>query len=367
MVFPAALAILAGCYTIVLIWVTLGLYRIPKNQSEQLYFVSVVVAARNEQEHIPALLHALTRQDYPQEKYEIIIVDDASEDSTAELVNSFQEPRVRLLQSQDRHLVLSPKKHAIQTGVNLARGDIILLTDADCLPPSGWISGMVSLFTPNVGMVIGFSPAELPQVRRLGEYFLAIDSLALAAVAAGTSGWGYAATCNGRNLAYRKQVYNEVGGFSRINHFVSGDDDLMLKLVQKTQWSIRYAYDASLSVPTQHVQSVRQFTHQRLRHASKGFFYEYKKIAALVLVYLYNLLIFLSVPFALLSWIPWSMVLFFTALKFIFEFILLFRFAFRLHRLYFLRIFPLAELLHVPYVVIFGALGPFKKFKWKDS
>ena len=216
-------------------------------------------------------------------------------------------------------------------------------------------------------MIIGFSPAERPRVQRLADYWLAIDSLALAAVAAGTSGWGYPATCNGRNLAYRKKVYNEVGGFTSINHFVSGDDDLMLKLVQQTEWSIRYAYDAEMAVPTQGAKNAKQFTHQRLRHASKGFFYEYKKIIALVLVYLYNVLLFLSVPFAMLSWISWTVPLLFLLLKFAFEFNLLFRFARRMKRVYFLRIFPIAELLHVPYVVIFGVLGPLKKFKWKDS
>lgn len=367
MFFTLILAILTGGYIVVLIWMSLGLYRIERSEVDTQPFVSVVVAARNEQHNIAGLLQALTAQDYADSQFEIIIVDDESDDDTAERVRSFPDFRVRLLQTTERHRVVSPKKHAIQTGIRAAKGDIILLTDADCLPPPTWITGIVRLFSPHVGMVIGFSPAELPKLQRISDYLLAMDSLALAAVAAGTSGWGYPATCNGRNLAYRRQVYDQVGGFSRIGHFVSGDDDLMLKLVQQTEWKIRYAFKPELAVPTQMVKSVTQFAHQRLRHASKGFHYEVKKVAALIFVYLYNLCVFLSIPFALFAGLSWLVPVFALLLKAAFEWLPLFRFAQRMQRLHVLRIFPLAEMLHVPYVVLFGVLGLFVKFKWKES
>ena len=361
------LAILSLFYMLALIWILLGLERIRMRFTDDKPFVSVVVAARNEQYNIRSLLTTLTRQTYSDTRYEIIIVDDESKDDTAAIANSFNDPLIRVVQTSGRSKVVSPKKNAINLGIQNARGDIILLTDADCLPPIGWIEGMVRLFAPNVGMVIGFSPAELPRLRFPFGHLLALESMSLAAIAAGTAGRGYPATCNGRNLAYRKNVYEQVGGFERINNFISGDDDLMLKLVQRTEWKIQYAYDAALSVPTQLVKNAKQFANQRLRHASKGFFYDLKKVIGLMLAYFYNLLILLSLPLALFHTLSlWAPVVF-IGLKSLFEFVLLYQFAATMQRRHFLSVFPLAEILHVPYVVFFGALGPFIKFKWKEK
>jgi cellulose synthase/poly-beta-1,6-N-acetylglucosamine synthase-like glycosyltransferase len=361
------LALLSIFYIFALLVILAGLNKLRLSISGDEPFVSIIVAARNEEKNISALLTALTRQNYPGQKYEIIIVDDQSQDQTAQIVNSFADPRIHLVETTNRDKVISPKKNAINLGIQKAKGEILLLTDADCVPPPTWIDGVVRLFTPDVGMVIGFSPCELPRLDFPLGHLLAIESLSLAAVAAGTAGWGHAATCNGRNLAYRKKVYDQVGGFDHIQHFISGDDDLMLKLVQATDWKVQYAYDPRLTVPTRLADSAGQFANQRLRHASKGFHYNLSKVIGLLLVYLYNLMVFLTIPLALFQHISWWAPIFFFSLKALFEFTLLYQFAATMQRRYLLWIFPIAELLHIPYVVIFGALGPFKKFKWKEA
>ncbi|MBN1560385.1 glycosyltransferase [candidate division KSB1 bacterium] len=365
--FILTLGVLTVIYLAALLWIFLGLDRLRLTATAESPFVSVVVAARNEQENIPQLLNALTQQSYPADRYEIIIVDDQSTDLTASMVARPDDERIQLLQTANRHQIISHKKNAINLGIQKARGEIILLTDADCRPPAYWVEGIVRLFTPDVGMVIGFSPCELPRLSLPFGYLLALESLSLAAIAAGTAGWGVPATCNGRNLAYRKKVYQEVGGFAKIQNFISGDDDLMLKLVQRTRWHIRYAYTPQLVVPTMLVRNIVQFAHQRLRHASKGFHYDPQKVIGLLILYVYNLLLLAIVPLALLQqknlWAP----ALFIGLKAISEFVVLFRFAAKMKRLHYLIVFPLAELLHVPYVVIFGALGQFIKFKWKEK
>ncbi len=366
------LCLLTLGYAVALVWVLLGLYRIPKGKSDAQPYVSVVIAARNENENIELLLAALIAQDYPADKYEIIIVDDESEDSTPALVektiNETARPPIRLLHTKHRDQVVSPKKNALALGITASHGDILLLTDADCAPPPHWILGMVSRFTSSVGMVIGYSSYELPQLCGWGAYLMALDSLSLAAVAAGTSGWGKPATCNGRNLAYRKKVYQEVGGFEEIKNFVSGDDDLFLQLVlKKTRWSVRYALDSRLVVPTKILKNFRRFYHQRLRHASKGLHYEKDKIAILIGIYLFNLMLFILIPFTLLThYLPEIPFLCF-GLKTILELHLLTQFAIKMRRLKILIVFPLAALVHVPYVVIFGAMGQFAKFNWKGQ
>ncbi len=359
---PPVLLLLTLGYAAAVLFIRAGLKRLPQQRSDDRPFVSVVTAARNEEENLPTLLDALLRQDYPRELCEFIIVDDQSEDATAEKVTERRDERLRLLRSVGREKAPSPKKNAIEIGIRNARGEIILVTDADCVPPPNWVSGMARFFTPETGMVIGFSPCELPRLSGFTDRLLALDSLALAAVAAGTCGWNAAATCNGRNLAYRKRTFEEVGGFAKINRHLSGDDDLLLGLVQKTAWKIRYADDPSLIVPTRRVESLGRFIRQRLRHASKGFSYGPVKTGALMVVYLYHLLLLAS-PFTTAPLTAASALI----IKIGADFLLLHRFAARMRRTAFLSVLLPAELLYVPYVVIFGALGPFIHTSWKGS
>lgn len=358
-------------YSLLLLYLSRGLFTGVKELSREQPNVSVIVAARNEADNIETLLHALAKQDYPIDKHEIIIVDDGSTDSTAELVTGFQKEYphcpVKLLSAPDREQAASPKKNALRTGIQNSSGEILLFTDADCTPPAGWISGMVGYFTPETGMVIGFSPYETGGRLTLFQKLIALDALALAALAAATTGLGRPATCNGRNLAYRRELWDRVGGFQGIDRFVSGDDDLFLKKVlQHGGTTIRYALNPGVAVPTRPLQSIRQFVNQRLRHASKGFFYSPKQVAALTLLYLYYLLLFIGVPLGFLISSGWISILILLT-KSAGEFVLLFFFSKKMSRLSALSVFPLAELLYTPYVVLFGLLGQFQRFNWKGN
>lgn len=334
--------------------------------------VSIVVAARNESRHIPGLLRVLTQQDYPNELMEIILVDDASEDETVKLVRDFcfsnDSARITLLHAQNRDRVVSPKKNALEQGIQQAAGAIILLTDADCLPPKTWVSRMTRYFTPQVGIVIGFSPVELPALRSISDRLLALDALALGAIAAGTTELGIPATCSGRNLAYRRVVFQQVGGFSKINHFVSGDDDLLLQLVHtETEWGIRYALDPATVVPTFLLQSWSQFYQQRIRHASKGLRYQTGKVIALFSIYLFNVALFIALLYSLLSGFQYIEPIVIFGLKSLAETVLLGTFACQMKNFSRLSVFPIAALLHMPYVILFGALGQFARFHWKSK
>ena len=370
MILLTLLCIESAIYLALIAWITWGLFRIPKSFSHEQPPVSVIVAARNEEENIADLLESLCVQDYPAGKFEVIIVDDGSTDSTASIITNFiknhPERHCKLLHSQNREKVVSPKKNAIDQGIHAATGEIILLTDADCIVPQGWITGLVRRFDPETGMVIGFSPYERPSIKSIPAKFLALDALSLAAIAAGTSGWGMPATCNGRNLGYRKSVFQQVGGFEKIKQFASGDDDLFLKLVLKyTDWKIRYVLDPELAVPTIMLSNIRQFFHQRMRHASKGLHYEAAKILLLILVYLYNLLLLAAILGLVAGQSLW--LLFPLVIKFVADFVLLFTFATFMHKRFYLTIFPLASIVHLFYVTIFGALGQLKWFKWKEK
>src|SRR5215217_269318 len=100
-------------------------------------FISVIVAARNEEKALPRLLHALSAQTYPPELFEIILVDDFSTDGTAAVAQIFSNPHITVIQPQVPSNV-SSKKRAIEAGVQHARGSLLLITDADCLPGKDW-------------------------------------------------------------------------------------------------------------------------------------------------------------------------------------------------------------------------------------
>jgi cellulose synthase/poly-beta-1,6-N-acetylglucosamine synthase-like glycosyltransferase len=366
------LGILTFGYALAITLIAFGLFRLAGPGSTARLKVSVIVAARNEERNIGALLAAIFNQDYPADHYEIIIVDDVSTDNTAEIIERYrhrkEQPALHYFLAEGREKVISPKKHALNIGISRAAGEIILLTDADCLPPPGWISKSVRYFEPSVGMVIGFSPYELPGTKSLWDHLLALDSLALAAVAAGTTGWGSPATCNGRNFAYRKEVFDQVGGFENIKQFVSGDDDLFMRLVmEKTDWRVRYAFDCQLAVPTRLLTSWRQFYNQRIRHASKGRHYGWRAIAILSMTYIYNLVLMASLPIAFLVPHMRNFILIVWTIKSFFELGLISLFAHRMRRMKHLLVFPIAEALHVAYVVVFGALGLFARIRWKEE
>ena len=140
-----------------------GLFSNKSGENRVDFFVSVVVAARDEEKHIGKCIKALVNQSYPENLYEIIIVDDRSTDMTAEIVRelSQQNSLIKLIQIKEKSKDIAPKKHALETGIKAAKGEIILTTDADCEPTPEWIKIMVSYFETDVGLVAGFSPTEL--------------------------------------------------------------------------------------------------------------------------------------------------------------------------------------------------------------
>ena len=354
-------------YGLGLLMVALGLFRLPRKKTATQPFVSVLVACRNEQDHMQPLLHALVEQTYPRHRYQIIIADDASTDETAgrivDFINNNPAMTIKRLAVQNRDQVVSPKKNALSQAIAHSSGELLLFTDADCRPGPDWIAGLVQYFTPETGMVIGFSPYELPGLAGFSQRLMAIESLSLAALAAGTTGWGRPATCSGRNLAYRRTVFDEVNGFEHINRFVSGDDDLFLKLVvQKRKYRVRYALHPRTIVPTFVLKSWRSFFQQRLRHASKGFHYGWRMTLVLTAVWLYNfLLLFLFCT----PWRGYSIILF--SVKALSELPLLIGFAIKMKRWSCFSVWPIAAVLHVVYVTLFGSLGPFIKFNWKGT
>ncbi len=234
--------------------------------------VSVIVASRNEAENLKKLLLCLINQTYPDGLMEIIIADDDSEDDTEAVVNAFRDKGVAIkyLKVEGREEAISPKKNALEKAIALAKGEIILTTDADCTVPRTWVESMLSMFTDDVAMVAGYSRTYIPDwekastLHRYEHYDFALTYMVLA----GGYTLGKSWACIGQNLAYTKEAFYKVGGFDRIRHLISGDDVNLMQLMRRSGMRIIFNFDPKSYTYTLPVKSWHHLLNQRTRWAS---------------------------------------------------------------------------------------------------
>ncbi|NVM04905.1 MAG: glycosyltransferase, partial [Candidatus Helarchaeota archaeon] len=267
----------------------IGLFIKRNFSSNEKPFISVVIAIRNEEKHIKNCLSDLSKQSYPNDRFEIILVDDYSEDNTCKIIKEFQKNvnNIILLEIREREEKFSPKKYALNEGIKKSRGEIILTTDADCRLQPNWIESMVKTFTPDCGMVAGFS--QISEKNKIDSVFTgiqAVDFLSMMSAAGGAISLGFPLAASGQNLAFRKETFYKVGGFSKIKHMISGDDILLLQLIKKYD-KINFSSNKESFVTTYPAKSLKEFFSQRARWASNAFYQ--RKTDMLFFIYLINL------------------------------------------------------------------------------
>jgi cellulose synthase/poly-beta-1,6-N-acetylglucosamine synthase-like glycosyltransferase len=372
------LAILLLFYVGALLWLSMGFHRLRRRSvpgirpEEGVPRVSVIVAARNEEANLGRLLSCLRSQQYPSDAIEFLIADDRSSDHTPELLAAAGAgwDNLRVLRIEDVQEGFAPKKRALDAAIRNSRGDILLLTDADCSPPPTWVRAMVGSFGERTAMVIGFSPYRFDrQVHPLLRGMLALEYFSLMAVAAGAAGAGFPLTATGTNLAYRKTAYEAVGGFGGFRHWVSGDDDLLMhQMRRKGAGEISFALSPEAAVPAAAPTTVRQFWHQRTRYASKGLAYDRPVTAGLMAVYALNALLAAGAILGPLSGtMPALAVAVAWGIKTLAELGFLFPAARTWQCASLLRFLLPTALLHPFYVTLFGLLGTIGSFEWKGS
>ena len=359
----------AALYFFFLIWLRAGLSN-EQPESSNLPTVSVVVAARNEETVIGKLLENLQAQEYSGERLEYIIVDDHSNDSTVAFVRDFvaRDERFRLVTSVEVPPGVAPKKWALHLGVNEAKGEILLMTDADCTVGSNWVQKMTAPFSrESVGMVLGSSP--LGRGNSLWERIIRVDSVGLDALMAAGACRNFPLTASGRNLAVRRQTFDEAGGYKKFGAFVSGDDDLMMHLIAKNGWTVFPCLSAGSEAESSSPKGFMTFIQQRLRFASKGKAYyrldfvDRRFRFVLALIYIANVsvitgqIIFLT-GFSSYWLLPWF-------IKMIADGLLITGYLSKMERSFDVPIFLLNEVWHGLYVAVVGTLGSFVKIHWK--
>ncbi len=304
LVYSLCLTLLFAGYLVVHLYALKGLsaaYEQQRLVTDKKPNISIIVAARNEENNIGRCLQSLITQDYAGGSYEIIIVDDRSTDKTAAIVNNYRarNPIVSLISLNSVSSDLPAKKNALDTAIRQSKYDVLAFTDADCIPSIKWLASIAKEFQPEVGVVAGFSPLDqrFPSkfLARWGDFFLRYLEIKNSVGAAAGIGLGHAFMCTGRNLAYRKSVFYEVHGYEKIKKSISGDDDLFIQLVQnETAWKIRYMVDPQSYVSTEPPASLRAFINQRKRHFSAGKYYPMKMKAVFAVIHSFNAFAFLS-------------------------------------------------------------------------
>ena len=333
-------------------------------------FVSVVIAARNEAGYIGDCLEGLAGQSYPADRYEVLVVDDGSTDETAQIVARYavEYPHIRSIQVTDAFQHMAAKKRPLSEGIRAARGPIILTTDADCSVPATWVSGMVSQLEAGADVVIGFSQVKTAGDRLTpAERIQAFDFLALMCASAGAANLGIPLAASGQNLAYRKALFERVGGFERIAHCPSGDDVLLLQLFRRAGAKIAFADHPRTYVSTRRAESMAGFWTQRRRWASNA-----RNMAALnplFFLYLANVfLLNLLIPAGIILGIgknAFGLPLSCLAGKTLADLAVVWTGARLFGRTDLLPVLPVWELLQVPYTTLVGLFGSFGSFVWK--
>ncbi|MFC1481933.1 glycosyltransferase [Candidatus Neomarinimicrobiota bacterium] len=359
-------------FVLILIWLWRGLYRQPEVYGwTDLPHVCVVVAARNEESHLPNLLTALRKQSYPAELLKIVVVNDNSTDGTAELVQGTVRwmPNLHLVSLSATQPGWGPKKWALQRGIEATTAEIILTTDADCTPATEWVESVVNYFSdPRIGMVMGPAPLVRKDLS-LVERSIHLDAVSLDALAAAGCGHGIALTCTGRNLAYRRVAFEEIGGFDNIAHYISGDDDLLMHKMSSTdKWKIVFALTPRAVVPSPPPDGIKGFLRQRLRHASKG--KAYYDLGArlffrllLPIIYIANLASAFGMVTALITLNPYWLIP--TVIKLMGEALVVYTYLGKVSDRVGPGIFLITGALHHFYVVLIGLVGNFISVEWK--
>lgn len=339
-------------------------------------FISVLVPARNEEQHLPALLRSLQVQTYPSQNFEVIVVDDFSTDNTAELCRQY--PFVKLVSLADfveRGSINAYKKKALEMAILQSSGELVITTDADCEVPALWLETIADCYAATCAPFI-VMPVMMTHNRRSLEIFQVLDFMTLQGITGAAVHRQMHSMCNGANLAYARSAFEAVNGFAGIDHIASGDDMLLMhKIAARYPGKIQYLKSRDVIVRTAPMPSVAAFFNQRIRWASKADQYDDKRIVVVLLaVYLLNVLMAV-LPVSAIFYIVfgaytsgytllagWLILL--TA-KTVVEMIYLYPVARFFGSTALLKYFPLAEPFHIVYTLIAGWLGRFGTYKWK--
>jgi cellulose synthase/poly-beta-1,6-N-acetylglucosamine synthase-like glycosyltransferase len=338
--------------------------------------LSIIVPARNEAAKLALCLTSISQQDFPTHLFEVLVIDDASEDGTATIAASIaeQHDNFKLISlgkagtsTQSGHTAYG-KKAAIEAGIAAANGELIVCTDADCEVPPNWLMLVAHFYETKQAKFIA-APVNFHGEGNWLQRFQSLDFLGMMGVTGAGFQTGTGLLCNGANLAYPKAVFEEVGGFEGIDGLASGDDMLLLhKVAKRYPNQVFFLKNKAATVLTEAQPDLRSFLSQRLRWATKSRSYEdWRVTLRLVVVFLLCWAILLNGVLAI--WFGWPLLALSLALlllKWAVDFFFLREMATYFGRVDLMQGYWRSQLGHVAYILVVGTWANIaKQYEWK--
>ena len=331
-------------------------------------YISIVMSARNEESCIEECLQQIIKQKFPKENFELIIIDDASEDNTYPIaLKTLQKSDISYqLIKKETH---QGKKRNLSEAIQKAKGSIIITSDADVVYRNPhWLLTIANYFksySPNMLIM----PIDYESHKGFLEQFQLTENLALTAITAGYCGIQKPFMCNGANLAFTKHAYHIVNGYQSHLHISSGEDVFLMedfKIMNPN--SIHYGLIRELIAKTRALNTVESLFKQRVRWASKTKYNSNNINLFAGFIILAANLLFLALFVAILKKsviTPYLSI--FVLTKFVFDFLLLFlasNFLGRTKQIWWLIPF---ECIYWLYALIVGTSSLFFKPNWKGK
>ena len=327
-----------------------------KVSDDSLPDVSVIVAARNEEVRLPLLISDLQSLDYPTGKLEVFIVDDHSSDATARIIKEAGNIIYLLANGEG-------KKHAIASGMDRAKGELVLTTDADCRLPSGWVKAYAESYRKeNADLIIG----QVKPVHRSGliSIFSELEFYSLQAVTGGLATAKKPVMCNGANLGFRKSSIKDYLKSVK-SGLASGDDMFLLHSTKKSGGKIVWLNNTRGTVSNMLPARLKEFLRQRSRWAGKSIYYrDIDTIVLSISTLVANLTIFAAIILVLINPTHWPFAIILYAAKTIPEILLLSGYLPRPEKLRLLLLYLPASLLYPVHVLLTVIISMFSTKKW---
>ncbi len=370
MIFVYIMAVLLFFYLISMIVLSLLWKKIPAFETTQKDFetkICVVIPARNEEKNIGILLKEILAQHYPKHLLKIIVMDDDSTDDTKKIVCAFPEVSYYFLPDLiDKESTKAYKKKAIEIAINFTDAELIVTTDADCNFCENWLPNLVSYYEKNNWQAI-IGPVTFHEPKNWFDVFQRIDFNMMQAITAVLGYYHKGALANGANFAYTKNAFEQVNGFSGINHLASGDDMLLLNKINKTFagkssfLKSKHAISFTEAMPT-----ILDFYKQRIRWASKSVYFKDASVLIILgLMFFFNIGLFVLLVSGFFELKFFIIFLSMLLIKSLAEMILLYPVSNFYKSKKDLKFIFILQPLHIFYLITAGFLSQFISYDWK--
>lgn len=234
---------------------------------------SFVIPVRNEQDNIIGLLHSLKLQTYNHELFEIIVVDDHSTDSSVQIIKKFrnrnEDLKIRIVSLEEGKY---SKKQALKKGIEQARAEVIVMTDADCIARPDYLNILNEYYHRRRPMLM-IGPVKMSMNKTVFSRWQALEFSSLIFTAAGSAGVGLPVMANGANLIADRTIFEKQKDEDVfLKRFASGDDMFLMDYVRKHYGagSICFVANPSAVMQTKAADTISQFFAQRKRWVSKS-------------------------------------------------------------------------------------------------